>query len=197
MVRRFTSTTTPFNNRSSSNESRRQREERLRLERLVEEQRRQLIKRHEEAAKKQRNAAITDYMHKLQGSQVATSFRKQDVEDVRWTLNQALQEYFCDDIEVETFGSFASGFCSMNSDADFTVHFYEYYDYYPSVDDLPDALHDSGYRSITTIPHAWVPIASLMLHGINVDLNINETLGVRNSELISKYSEIDHRFKTL
>ncbi|KAK3817169.1 MAG: hypothetical protein J3R72DRAFT_375703 [Linnemannia gamsii] len=87
----------------------------------------------------------------------------------------------------------------MNSDADFTVYFHgEYdYDYYPSVDDLAAALYNYGYRDITTIPHARVPIASLILNGIRVDLNIHEPLGVHNSQLILTYSEIDHRFKTL
>ncbi|KAF9134877.1 hypothetical protein BGW39_005592 [Mortierella sp. 14UC] len=176
----------------------RQEEERLKQERVAEEQRQQRIRRQEEAAKAQRNAAITDYMYKLQESQAATNYRKEEVESVRQILEQVFRDYFEDsDIEVQSFGSFASGLCTMNSDADFTVLFHGDYDYYPSIDDLADALHDSGYHSITTIPHARVPIASLMLSGINVDLNIAEPMGVQNSELIATYSGIDDRFTTL
>ncbi|KAG9066028.1 hypothetical protein KI688_001247 [Linnemannia hyalina] len=62
-----------------------------------------------------------------------------------------LFRYFRDDVEVHTYGSYASGLCSMTSDADFTA----YFDCFtPSIDELADTLKDLGYQLVISIPHA-------------------------------------------
>ena len=135
-------------------------QERLRLERVDQERRQQQIKRQEEVARAQRNAIIADYMYKLEKSHVATADMKDSVNEARQQLEGDLSYYFRDDVEVHSFGSFASGLCSMTSDADFTV----YFDCYtPSIDELAEALEDIGYQFVTSIPHARVPIASYVL----------------------------------
>ncbi|KAG0375806.1 hypothetical protein BGX24_008622 [Mortierella sp. AD032] len=59
-----------------------------------------------------RNAAITEYMDEL--------MRK--VQNIRLAVQKRLRGYYWDSsIEVHSFGSFASGFCDMSSDADMTV----------------------------------------------------------------------------
>ncbi|KAF9137469.1 hypothetical protein BGX30_010182 [Mortierella sp. GBA39] len=174
-------------------QERAQQEERLRLERVNEERRQQQIKRQGEVARVRRNAIIALYMYKLEMSQVATADMKDNVNKARQQIEGDLSRYFRDDVEVHTFGSYASGLCSVTSDADFTV----YFDCFtPSIDELADALENIGYQFVTSIPHARVPIASLVLWGISFDVSVEQPMGVQNSELISTYAEIDNRFRT-
>ncbi|KAF9340513.1 hypothetical protein BGZ91_001608 [Linnemannia elongata] len=168
-------------------------QKRLRLKRVDEERRQQLIKRQEEVARAQRNAIITDYMYKLRTSQVASADMKDTVREACQRLEEELSCYFSDDVQVCLYGSFASGLCSMTSDADFTVYFNCYT---PTIDELADALEDIGYQFVTSIPHARVPIASYRLWGVSFDVSVEQPMGVQNSELISTYAEIDSRFRT-
>ncbi|KAG0284775.1 hypothetical protein BGZ96_010880 [Linnemannia gamsii] len=126
--------------------------ERRRLERAAEERKQQQIKRQEEAARDHRNAIITDYMYKLETSQVARADRKNDVEKERQRLEDYLSSYFGDVVQVQLFGSLTSGLGCMTSDADFTLHF-EFHNA-PSIVVLADALHIIGCQSVTSISHA-------------------------------------------
>lgn len=156
-------------------------QERLKLEQVREQRRQQQIKRREEVARVQRNAIITAYMYKLEKSQVATADMKEDVKEARRQLESDLSFYFRDNVKVHPFGSFASGLCSVTSDADFTVYFGCYT---PSIDELAEALEDIGYQGVTSIPHARVPITSYLLWGISIDVTVEQPMGVQNSALI-------------
>lgn len=146
----------------------------------------------------ERNTAITEYMDKLRASQAATPHRKSEVQAIRQAVETRLREHYCDDgIEVHLFGSFASGLCGMSSDADMTVYNLQLYSPLPPIVELAKVLRQIGYQRVTSIPHARVPIASWKLYGIQCDANLNQPLGVHNSKLISTYSNIDDRFKTL
>ncbi|KAK5815021.1 hypothetical protein F5H01DRAFT_344786 [Linnemannia elongata] len=147
----------------------------------------------------QRNTAITEYMNKLRATQTATPHRRNEVQAIRQAVERRLREHYRNySIEVHLFGSFASGLCSMSSDADMTVYnLHVASPYCPPIVELAASLRRIGYQRVTSIPHARVPIASWKLYGIQCDTNLNQPLGVHNSKLISTYSKIDDRFKTL
>ncbi|KAF9340511.1 hypothetical protein BGZ91_001606 [Linnemannia elongata] len=86
----------------------------------------------------------------------------------------------------------------MSSDADMTVYnLHVASPHCPPIVELAASLRRIGYQRVTSIPHARVLIASWKLYGIQCDANLNQPLGVHNSKLISTYSKIDDRFKTL
>ncbi|KAG9066027.1 hypothetical protein KI688_001246 [Linnemannia hyalina] len=152
----------------------------------------------------QRNIAITEYMDKLRATQAATPRRKNEVQAIRHAVERRLREHYRDyGIEVHLFGSFASGLCSMSSDADMTVYNIRMASpHCPPIVELAAVLQRISYQRfsyqrVTSIPNARVPIASWKLHGIQCDANLNQPMGVHNSKLISTYSKIDDRFMTL
>ncbi|KAF8948152.1 hypothetical protein BGZ47_006260 [Haplosporangium gracile] len=147
----------------------------------------------------QRNTAITEHMSKLRATQDATPHRKREVQAIRQAVERRLREHYRDySIEVHLFGSFASGLCSMSSDADMTVYNLRVFSpQCPPIVELATVLRHIGYQRVTSIPCARVPIASWKLYGIQCDVNLNQPMGVYNSKLISTYSNIDDRFKTL
>ncbi|KAF9137470.1 hypothetical protein BGX30_010183 [Mortierella sp. GBA39] len=146
----------------------------------------------------QRNIAITEYMNKLRATQAATPHRKNEVQAILQAVERRLREHYRDyGIEVHLFGSFASGLCSMSSDADMTVYNLRTAPHRSPIVELATVLRRIGYQRITSIPNARVPIASWELYGIQCDANLNQPMGVHNSKLISIYSNIDDRFKTL
>ncbi|KAG0318829.1 hypothetical protein BGZ97_003210 [Linnemannia gamsii] len=147
----------------------------------------------------ERNTAITEYMDKLRASQAATPHRKSEVQAIRQAVERRLQEHYRDcGIEVHLFGSFASGLCGMSSDADMTVYNLRASSpSCPPIVELAKVLRQIGYQRVTSIPRARVPIASWKLYGIQCDANLNQPMGVHNSKLISRYANIDDRFKTL
>ncbi|KAF9545746.1 hypothetical protein EC957_010494 [Mortierella hygrophila] len=147
----------------------------------------------------QRNTTITEYMDKLRATQSATPHRKNEVQAIRQAVERRLREHYRDyGIEVHLFGSFASGLCSMSSDADMTVYNLRMVALHcPPIVELATVLRRIGYQRITSIPNARVPIATWKLYGIQCDANLNQPMGVHNSKLISTYSNIDDRFKTL
>ncbi|KAK3822485.1 MAG: hypothetical protein JOS17DRAFT_753720 [Linnemannia elongata] len=147
----------------------------------------------------QRNTAITEHMDKLRATQAATPHRKNEVQAIRQAVERRLREHYRDySIEVHLFGSFASGLCSMSSDADMTVYNLRMVSLYcPPIVELATVLRHIGYQRVTSVPQARVPITSWKLYGIQCDANLNQPMGVHNSKLISTYSNIDDRFKTL
>ncbi|KAG0284776.1 hypothetical protein BGZ96_010881 [Linnemannia gamsii] len=161
------------------------------------ESRRQEVREAEALAK--RNTAITEYMDKLRASQAATPHKKSEVQAIRQAVERRLREHYHNySIEVHLFGSFASGLCGMSSDADMTVYNLQVYSpSCPPIVELANVLRQIGYQRVTSIPHARVPIATWKLYGIQCDANLNQPMGVHNSKLISAYSNIDDRFKTL
>ncbi|KAG0276269.1 hypothetical protein BGZ95_007752 [Linnemannia exigua] len=171
----------------------RRREEQEQKER---EQREQRERGAREEAVRQRNSAITKYMNNLQVSLTSSLQRHDEIESLRETLEDELQDYFDDDdIEVHLFGSFASGLSTNTSDADFTVYHLPYGD----ISELADALKFIGYHSVSHISNARVPITNFYdpENGVNCDANLDEPMGVINSKLIATYRKIDNRFPTL
>ncbi|KAG0375811.1 hypothetical protein BGX24_008627 [Mortierella sp. AD032] len=184
-------------------EAKRREQEQRRREEQVQREREQLEQRQRERreeareeAARQRNSAITKYMNSLQVSLTSSQQRDDDIESLRETLEEELQDYFDDDeIEVHLFGSFASGLSTKTSDADFTVYHLPYGD----ISDLAGALESIGYHSVSYITNARVPITTFYdpENGVNCDANIDEPMGVINSKLIATYRRIDNRFATL
>ncbi|KAF9919613.1 Terminal uridylyltransferase 4 [Linnemannia zychae] len=171
---------------------RRQREEAEERERL-ERERREQAQRNE--ARLRRNQLILTYMNKLRNSLKSSQERDEQVDALRSRLERNLQEVYGDyEIEVHTFGSFASGLSSKNSDADFTVYNCEY-----DIADLATMLEYLGYEDVTYIGNARVPIVTFYDsdRDIQCDVNIEEPMGVINSKLIATYRKIDKRFLTL
>ncbi|KAG0058374.1 hypothetical protein BGZ89_001341 [Linnemannia elongata] len=165
----------------------------------VDKHRQQQTQSQETEKLAQRNTAITEYMDKLRVTQAATPHRRNEVQAIRQAVERRLREHYRNySIEVHLFGSFASGLCSMSSDADMTVYnLHVASPHCPPIVELAASLRRIGYQRVTSIPHARVPIASWKLYGIQCDANLNQPLGVHNSKLISTYSKIDDRFKTL
>ncbi|KAF9910465.1 hypothetical protein EC991_006520 [Linnemannia zychae] len=169
---------------------RRRREEQ---ERLAREQREKEAK---EDSIRQRNFVLTKYMSSLEVSLTSSKQRDEEVERLRETLQEELQDYFDDDdIEVHLFGSFASGLSTNTSDADFTI----YYLPCDNIKELAGALRSIGYHNVTSISNARIPIATFYdpEYNFDCDANIDEPMGVINSKLIATYRRIDARFPTL
>lgn len=121
---------------------------------------RQQLRQVQEAEKlAQRNTAITEHMDKLRATKAATPHRKNEVQAIRQAVERRLREHYRENnIEVHLFGSFASGLCSMSSDADMTVYNLRVgTPYSPPIVELANALRRIGYQRVTSIPHAEFP----------------------------------------
>lgn len=181
-----------------------QRQEDLKRERLEGDVRRMRIA-DEEKAYHQRpqqhidavyDADLNLYLDKLK-LQAATVDTRRNVETLRQTLEKTLRTYArFRNAEVSLFGSFESGLSSLTSDADFTVSNLVDLSIEP-IHDLARALQQSGYGPIKTIANARVPIVTFTGQGIRCDMNINQPMGVFNSQLIHAYQKIDKRFLAL
>ncbi|KAF9537155.1 hypothetical protein EC957_008772 [Mortierella hygrophila] len=169
--------------------------EREAREQWEREAREQWEREAREQAIRGRNDRITKYIKGLERSLISPQDRGDEIESLRQTLEEELQEYFEDwDLEVHLFGSFASGLSSNTSDADFTVYHLD-----SDVTELASALEYIGYQDVSAIKNARVPIVSFYdsEHDVSCDINIDEPMGVINSKLINTYRKIDDRFPTL
>ncbi|KAK5815044.1 hypothetical protein F5H01DRAFT_344826 [Linnemannia elongata] len=136
---------------------------------------------------------INLYLDKLK-LQAATACTRRRVEALRRILEINLRTHACfRNAEVSLFGSFESGLSTLTSDADFTVSNLVGLSIEP-IHDLARALQLSGYGPIKTISNARVPIVTFTGQGIRCDMNINQPIGVFNSQLIHAYQKIDTRF---
>jgi DNA polymerase sigma len=189
--------------RENEDAERRQREQEEEEERReVERREQERIWREEQRAReareeaiRQRNDRIATYMDCLERSLMSSVDRDGKVESQRQTLQDELQQHYCDwDLEVHLFGSFASGLSSKTSDADFTVYYFEH-----DIKELASSLKQIGYQDVSAITNARVPIVSFYNpeYDISCDINIDEPMGVINSKLIHTYRKIDDRFLTL
>lgn len=121
---------------------------------------------------------------------------------IKLTLNGLARELGLNG-SVETFGSFSNGFKTGTSDLDvvFTSHKSGSHDgdeqavsiLQKFAENLP--LKDLGFTNITKIFQASVPLLKLtdMDSQIEVDLCVNNELGVRNSLLLNTYCKYDRR----
>ncbi|KAF9922158.1 hypothetical protein FBU30_007761 [Linnemannia zychae] len=137
--------------------------------------------------------AITAYLNELR-RQSASAETRRKVETIRKTLENSIRAHGrSPNAEVRLFGSFESGLCTNASDADFTV-----YNLIGTGDRiiyvLARILREAGYGPITTIGDARVPIVSFTEQGIHCDMNVNQPMGIINSQLINAYQKIDTRF---
>ncbi|KAJ7853540.1 hypothetical protein B0H14DRAFT_783785 [Mycena olivaceomarginata] len=121
-------------------------------------------------------------------------------------VQDALQKAFGTDYRVELFGSTRYGISSAKSDLDMVLldphHPYGAAPGYEwDVQQTPvynlrtvaKILKKAGFFIFETLPQASVPIIKFMDNrtGHRVDLNINDRLGVLNSDLIKRYCELN------
>ena len=104
--------------------------------------------------------------------------------------------------EMKIFGSFASGFQSGSSDLDI-AYIGPLASGHSSVSVLARFAsffesHLKGYENITKIFKSNVPLLKFTeaRSGMEVDLCVNNELGVRNSELLSAYCQYDSRVQS-
>jgi len=145
-----------------------------------------------------RDEMIEDRMQELLNTTRATDARKQQVLDLTERLVSGLRTHFQQtDIEVLLFGSFATGLCNQNSDADFSV--IDRSRKIKSIDALANALRGLGYTNVVSIPGARVPIATFVdpVDNVQCDISLNTRHGVYNSKLIDAYRRVDDRFMPL
>ncbi|KAF9136425.1 hypothetical protein BGX30_011200 [Mortierella sp. GBA39] len=166
-------------------------EQRLHQQRLHQQQlHQQQLHQHIDAP---HLADINLYLNKLK-LQAATADTRRKVETLRQTLETTLRTYpRFRNAEVSLFGSFESGLSTLTSDADFTVSNLVGLTIEP-IHNLAQALQLSGYGPIETVADARVPIVTFTGQGIRCDMNINQPMGVFNSQLIHAYQKIDTRF---
>jgi len=103
-------------------------------------------------------------------------------------------------IQVAAFGSSCNGFWASGSDIDISVIFYQRLEVRPTqlLGQLKQAMVQGKIANgrILEIFHTKVPILKFQdAHfSMDIDLNVNNTLGVHNSELLYQYARIDQRF---
>ncbi|KAF8201099.1 hypothetical protein K438DRAFT_635992 [Mycena galopus ATCC 62051] len=125
-----------------------------------------------------------------------------------FAVQDAIQKGFGQEYKVEIFGSTRYGVSSANSDLDMVVldPYQPYgaapgYEWDParkmgSIYDMGKVakkLRKAGFWIFETLPTASVPIVKFTDRntGHDVDLNINDRLGVLNSDLIKRYCELN------
>lgn len=101
----------------------------------------------------------------------------------------------------EVFGSFKTGFDSNRSDIDVTFVFDdEFLPWREAFAKLAQAIEKTGlFHNITKVQHAQSPLIRCFDKEMNqeVEILLNNRLGLRNSKLLSSYSKIDGRVALL
>ncbi|KAG0209521.1 hypothetical protein BGX33_005470 [Mortierella sp. NVP41] len=141
-----------------------------------------------------RSMSITRFLAELK-LQAATEDTRRDVENLRRKIENTLGSHtHLHGVQVRLFGSFESGLSTLSSDADFTVYnFVNPCDGKP-IHELARILRAAGYGPIKTVANARVPIVSFTEGEVQCDVNINQPMGVHNSQLIKAYKDVDSRF---
>ena len=103
------------------------------------------------------------------------------------------------EIKITAFGSSMNGLWNSDSDIDITAIFINRlaHNQHQLLKMCSYILKDCSKRgTMSYIPARRVPILKFIEQesGIEVDFNVNNVLGIHNSELIYKYCEIDQRF---
>lgn len=139
-------------------------------------------------------SSLTRYLDELK-LQAATLETRGKVESLRHNLEMTLRASSThnQNVEVRLFGSFESGLSTNTSDADFTVLNFVGTNRNP-IHELAKILHEAGYGPIKTVAGARVPIVSFTARKIRCDMNVNQPMGIFNSQLIHAYQRIDSRF---
>jgi len=145
---------------------------------------------------------LNQYIYGL--DRTLTSSSHNEVEELQRKLERELRASFeSPSLRIDLFGSYTSGLSTQTSDADFTIITTDGDEQSPESEpdiiDLGRAMRQHGYRNVQTIASARVPIVMFMdpLSLLRCDININQPLGVHNSELIATYRKIDYRFRPL
>ncbi|KAF9087169.1 Zinc finger, CCHC domain-containing protein [Mortierella sp. GBA35] len=171
--------------------------ERLRLLREEEDRVQELHrkKRQNDTESRRVYKLVTQYIDKLQASLGAPRAREDQVESLRVRLEKDLRSYSQDDnTEICVFGPFASGLCSKNSDADFTLN-----NGRECIEAPTYALQQLRYLNVASIPNARMPIVSFYdpVAGIPCDMSIGGRMAVVNSLLVKTYQRVDYRVSTV
>ncbi|KAK3806472.1 MAG: hypothetical protein J3Q66DRAFT_359163 [Benniella sp.] len=150
---------------------------------------------------------LNQYIYGL--DRTLTSSSHNEVEALQRKLERQLRVSLeSPSLRIDLFGSYTSGLSTLTSDADFTITTVttittedgdEQKIPEPDIIDLGRAMRVHGYRNVQTIAGARVPIVMFMdpISLLRCDININQPLGVHNSELIATYRKIDYRFRPL
>ncbi|KAF9365422.1 hypothetical protein BGX34_010049 [Mortierella sp. NVP85] len=142
---------------------------------------------------------LNQYIYGL--DRILTSSRHDEVEELQGRLERELRASFeSPSLRIDLFGSYTSGLSTQTSDADFTITTdADEQSSEPDIIDLGRAMREHGYHNVQTIAGARVPIVMFRdpLSLLRCDININQPLGVHNSELIATYRKIDYRFRPL
>ncbi|KAF9330723.1 hypothetical protein BGZ91_012404 [Linnemannia elongata] len=158
-----------------------------------------LAEQQEKKDRDQRVETIESYLKKLHPSVACPNTKYKEANALRQMLQEKLRQYTdTSTITVHLFGSFESGLCCINSDADFTVNnFVQPFHGRNPIEELAKALRWAECQSVTTITNARVPIVKFTAQGFKCDMSMEQPMGVLNSKLISTYRRIDKRFLTL
>ncbi|KLO18255.1 hypothetical protein SCHPADRAFT_126698 [Schizopora paradoxa] len=128
-----------------------------------------------------------------------------------WTIflvNEAVRKRYGHNYHVECFGSTRYGVDSATSDLDLVIVDanrplgFCYEAKLPiiyNVRDLGKTLHQNGFKVEEVIPQAAVPIVKFYdpRNRMQCDINVNDQLGLFNTQLIAHYCELFHPLPTL